>query len=109
MVSKDEWRQIPIKIQGEVRLVQARYLRDYDPAGKFAIMRYGHKRYALVRKEDSKVMLQDCMGIRPVKNGMSYYTDLRGYWGILNERAQVTCEAGVLKASRVKKDENRFR
>ena len=103
MARVDVWRQIPIKIQGEVKVVQARYVRDYDPAGKLKIMKYGHKRYALFRVEDSQVILQDCMGIKPVSNGMSFYTDLEGYWGILNERGQVTCRAGVLKSSRIKK------
>lgn len=103
MRQKEIWRKIRIRIQGEHKLVVARYLTDFDVEGKLEIMKYGHKRFALVRAGTSEVVLQNCTHIRPSKNGITKYVDLSGCWGILNDRGQIICEAGVLKSSRPQK------
>lgn len=103
MQQKELWRKIRIRIQGEQKLVVARYITKFDPEGKLEIMKYGHKRFALVRAGTEEVVLQNCKNIKPAKNGMTRYVDLHDCWGLLNDRGQIICEAGVLKASRPQK------
>lgn len=100
MRKKEVWRKILIKIEGTQKLVVAKYVADFDPDGKLEIMKYGYKRYALVRAGTAEVLLQNCKQIVPTKNGMTRYVDLRDCWGLLNERGQVICGAGVLQSSR---------
>lgn len=100
MHQKEIWRKIFIRIEGTQKLVVAKYVTDFDPDGKLEIMKYGYKRYALVRSGTSEVVLQNCKRIVPVKNGITKYFDLRDCWGILDDRGQIICEAGVLKSSR---------
>ena len=88
--------------EGVKRFVEAKFVSDYDPEGKLKIFKVGVY-YALIRMSDLMVMLTDCREIQQVANGMSYYTDKHGDWGILNDRGEVTCPAGVLESSRSKK------
>ncbi|MBQ9297708.1 MAG: hypothetical protein IJ223_01505 [Clostridia bacterium] len=86
--------------EGVMRFVKAEYVSDYDSEGKLKIFKYADNLYALLRIEDWKVMVEGAGEIQKVKNGMSYYTNKKGEWGILNDRGEITCPAGVLKSSR---------
>lgn len=101
-MKKDKNRNILVKVGPKFCLVTAEKVKDYDSAKKFEIVKYAKGRVALVKAGTPHVVLQDCFYISKVKNGMAKYYNLQGDWGILNERAQVTCEAGTLKAQRKK-------
>lgn len=96
-------RSIFIKVGPEYRSVEAEKVKDFDEKKQFEIFKYAKGKVALVQTGTPHVVLQDCKYISAIKNGMAKYYNLKGEWGILNERGQITCEAGTLKAQRKKK------
>lgn len=101
-LKEKQYRQIVVIIQGNPVLVVAERKTFFDPQRKFEIFKYGVRRFAIVKTASSNVVLQNCTYISKVKNGMATYWNLKNQWGLLNERAQIICEAGTLAASRKK-------
>ena len=95
-----QYRKILVSIGNHSVWVVAERKAFFDPYKKFEIFKYGVKRFALVKTGSQKVVLQNCTYISRIKNGMATYWDLQGQWGLLNERAQIICEAGTLKSSK---------
>lgn len=94
------YRKIRIKRRYEVVEVRAERVKFFDPSENFEIYKYGKRRVALVETKTQKVILQDASYISSVKNGIAKYYNDRGEWGIINERAQIICEAGTLKSQK---------
>lgn len=97
------YRKITVKIGQELVEVQAERVKFFDPLKKFEIYKYGKRRVALVDSKSKKVILQDATYISTVKNGIAKYYNTRDEWGIINERAQIICEAGTLNIQRSSK------
>lgn len=102
-LEKARYRKISIKTSDGIKEVQAERVKFFDPAKKFEIYKYGKRKVALVEVETEKIMLQDASYISSVKNGMAKYFNQQDDWGMLNERAQIVCEAGTLKSQRKRK------
>ena len=99
-LKEKQYRQIVVIIRRKPELVVAERKGFFDPQKKFEIFKYGARRFAIVKTGSPNVVLQNCAYISKTKNGMATYWDLKGQWGLLNERAQIICEAGTLAASR---------
>ena len=99
-LKEKQYRQIVVIIRKKPVLVVAERKGFFDPQKEFEIFKYGVQRFALVKTGSPNVVLQNCKDISKIKNGMATYWDLKGQWGLLNERAQIICEAGILAASK---------
>lgn len=99
-LKEKQYRQIVVIIGKRPVLVVAERKEFFDSQKEFEIFKYGVRRFALVKTGSPNVVLQNCAYISKIKNGMATYWDLKGQWGLLNERAQIICEAGTLVASK---------
>lgn len=94
------YQKIKIKKRDELVEVRAERVKFFDPAGNFEIYKYGKRRVALVETKTKNVVLQNASYISTVKNGIAKYYNDRDEWGIINERAQIICEAGTLNSQK---------